>query len=95
MSSEARVLSQIPAGHVPFISQIDLLIFKINSCGLRVQVAKKRIDARDAQHLLQDMTIPLRLTALQFAIVEPCITDVVVHGTKTQDWWKQRLGLVA
>lgn len=95
MPSEARALSQIPAGHVPFISQIDLLIFKINSCGLRAQVAKKRIDARDAQHLLQDMTPPLRLTASQLAIVEPCITDVVAHGTKSQDWWKQRLGLAA
>ncbi|KAK0102646.1 hypothetical protein ONS95_006250 [Cadophora gregata] len=95
MPSEARALSQIPAGHVPFISQIDLLIFKIYSCGLRAQVAKKRIDAQDAQLLLQNMTTPLRLTASQLAIVEPCITDVVANSTKTQDWWKQCLGLVA
>ncbi|XMA13751.1 hypothetical protein WAI453_006542 [Rhynchosporium graminicola] len=93
--SEAQALSQIPAGHVPFISQIDLLIFKMNSCGLRAQIAKKRIDARDAQNLLQNMTTPLRLTAAQLAIVELCLSDVVSQGTKTQEWWKQRLGLVA
>ncbi|CZT53421.1 uncharacterized protein RSE6_14971 [Rhynchosporium secalis] len=93
--AEAQALSQIPAGHVPFISQIDLLIFKINSYGLRAQIAKKRIDARDAQNLLQNMTTPLRLTAAQLAIVELCLSDIVSQGTKTQEWWKQRLGLVA
>ncbi|KAH8665289.1 hypothetical protein BGZ60DRAFT_565429 [Tricladium varicosporioides] len=91
--STAQSLSQIPAGKVPFISQIDLLIVKLNSCGLWAQDAKKRVDALDAMSLLRDMATPLHLTAEQLAIVEPCIKDVVAHGTKTEDWWKQRLGL--
>lgn len=93
MPSTAQVLSQIPTGHVPYISKIDLLVFKINSCGLRAQIAKKRIDARDATALLSEMTTPIRLTAQQVAIVEPCIRDVVAYGTKSEDWWKQCLGL--
>jgi hypothetical protein len=93
MPSAAQRLSQIPTGSVPFISQIDLLIFKMNSCGLRAQAAKKRVDALDAVSLLRDLPSPLRLTAEQLAIIEPCIKDVVAHGTKTEDWWKQRLGL--
>ena len=93
MPSTAQTLSQIPAGSVPFISQIDLFIFKMNSCGLRAQDAKKRTDALDAVSLLRDLPLPLRFTAEQLAIIEPCIKDVVAHGTKTEDWWKQRLGL--
>jgi hypothetical protein len=94
MPSTSQTLSQIPAGSIPLISQRDLFIFKMNSCGLRAQDAKKRVDALDAVSLLRDLESPLRLTAEQLAIVEPCIRDVVAHGTKAEDWWKQRLGLV-
>jgi len=93
MPSAAQRLSQIPAGTVPFISQTDLVVFKVNSCGLRAQGSKKRTDAADAVALLGNMPSPLRLTAEQQAIVEPCIRDVATHGTKTEDWWRQRLGL--
>jgi hypothetical protein len=93
MPTEAQRLSEIPAGSVPFISQVDLFIFKMNSCGLRAQEGKKRIDALDAMYLLEDMASPLRLTAEQQAIVEPCIADVVAHTETTEDWWRQRLGL--
>lgn len=60
---------------------------------MRAQDAKKRVDALDALSLLRDMTTPLRVTAEQLAILETCIRDVAAHGTKTEDWWKQRLGL--
>jgi len=95
MPSDAQRLSQIPAGTVPYISQTDLVVFKINSCGLRAQGSKKRTDAADAVALLQNMPSPLRLTAEQQAIVEPSIRDVVTHGTKTEDWWRHCLGLAA
>jgi hypothetical protein len=29
----------------------------------------------------------------QLAIFEPCIRDLVAHGGKNEDWWKQHLGL--
>ncbi|KAI9652038.1 MAG: hypothetical protein M1829_001975 [Trizodia sp. TS-e1964] len=93
MPAAAERLDRIPNGTAPCISQTDLIIFKICSCGLRSQVAKRRLDAADSQTLLENMPYALRLTPEQQAIVEPCIADVVAYGTETAEWWKQRLGL--
>lgn len=90
-------LQDIAAGVVPYISVIDLLVFKIRSCGLRAQGFKKRRDAVDAENLLENETqvSPLSLSNAQKAIVEPCIADVVAHGKHTEQWWKTRLGMPA
>ena len=97
MPAAAVKLRDLPAGAIPWISAIDLIVFKINSCGLRAQAQKKRTDATDAQVLLERLTLngSLNLAAAQRAIVEPCIQDVVAHGTKSKAWWRQRLGLPA
>ncbi|KAL9079254.1 MAG: hypothetical protein Q9157_001872 [Trypethelium eluteriae] len=90
-------LKDIPDGTVPYISPIDLIIFKINSCGLRAQLTKRVTDASDAETLLEMETSrsPLSLTATQQATVEACIADVVTHGSMTEEWWRERLGLPA
>jgi hypothetical protein len=97
MPDAAQELRDIPLNTVPYISAVDLIIFKIHSCGLRAQPAKKRTDAFDAEALLRQLGVtaqsPLSLTTDQQGIVEPCITDVVANGTKDETWWKQRLGL--
>jgi len=97
MPAAAVKLRDLPAGAIPWISATDLVVFKMNSCGLRAQPSKRRTDATDAQTLLEKLTVhgPLSLTASQRAIVEPCIKDVVAHGSKTETWWRQRLGLPA
>lgn len=97
MPAAAVKLRDLPAGAIPWISATDLVVFKINSCGLRAQTSKKRTDAADAQALLEKLTVhgSLNLTAAQRAIVELCIQDVVAHGTKSKAWWRQRLGLPA
>lgn len=95
MPAAARKLKDIPKGTVPYISIVDLIVFKINSCGLRAQGSKKRRDALDAGNLLDKETqaSPLSLTSAQKAIVEPCIVDVVAHGGHSEKWWRERLGL--
>ncbi|KAF2230122.1 hypothetical protein EV356DRAFT_580299 [Viridothelium virens] len=97
MPSAAEKLKDIPDGTVPYISPIDLIIFKINSCGLRAQLTKRVTDASDAETLLEMETSrsPLSLTATQQATVEACIADVVTHGSMTEEWWRERLGLPA
>ncbi|KAL9098448.1 MAG: hypothetical protein Q9163_005892 [Psora crenata] len=87
----------LPAGAIPWISETDLVVFKMKSCGLRPQPSKSRTDAADAGNLLEQLTVhaSLNLTAAQRAIVEPCIEDVVANGTKTTAWWRARLGLPA
>ncbi|KAF2459309.1 hypothetical protein BDY21DRAFT_337915 [Lineolata rhizophorae] len=95
MPAAAVKLKDIAANAIPYISPTDLIIFKINSCGLRSQGVKKRTDAVDAETLLARETLhsPLTLTSTQQAIVAPCIVDVVTHGRQSEQWWRQRLGL--
>ena len=97
MPAAAAKLRDLPAGATPYISAIDLVVFKINSCGLRAQMSKKRTDAADAQALLDRLSgqAPLSLTNAQKAAVEQGINDVVTHGTKTKEWWREKLGLPA
>lgn len=97
MPIAATKLKDIPAGAIPYISAVDLIVFKIHSCGSRAQVTKKRTDATDAENLLQVESAkgPVRLTSAQQAIVEPILVDVVTHGTKPESWWRERLSLPA
>jgi hypothetical protein len=97
MPAAAAKLRDLPAGATPYISATDLVVFKINSCGLRAQTAKKRTDAADAQALLERLTgqAPLSLSNAQKAAVEQGINDVVTYGTKTKAWWREKLGLPA
>ncbi|KAK0702210.1 hypothetical protein B0H67DRAFT_676295, partial [Lasiosphaeris hirsuta] len=69
-------------------SPTDLLIFKINSCGLRAQAAKRAIDANDAEALLSSMNYPLSLTTNQRSIAETGIADVVMYRSMLEDWWR-------
>ncbi|KIX02795.1 uncharacterized protein Z518_08737 [Rhinocladiella mackenziei CBS 650.93] len=95
MPATAAKLRDLTAGAIPYISATDLVVFKMNSCGLRPQTSKKRTDAADAQALLEKLTVQasLKLTNAQKAIVEPSVDDVVAHGTKTMMWWREHLGL--
>ena len=97
MPAGATELRDLPTGVIPCISETDLIVFKMNSCGLRALTSKKRVDAIDAETLLELPTVqtPLSLTDAQRAIVEPCIRDVVAHGTKTEEWWREHLSLPA
>jgi len=67
----------------------------MNSCGLRAQVAKRAIDANDAETLLAAITTPTTLTICQQGLAETGIADMVSFGSKSEDWWRQRLGLPA
>ncbi|KAI1270332.1 hypothetical protein F5Y18DRAFT_421824 [Xylariaceae sp. FL1019] len=48
----ARSIHDIPYGEVPYISLIDLIVFKLDSSGLRSSPIKKERDARDAAALV-------------------------------------------
>lgn len=97
LPSSAKKLRSIAEGEVPYISATDLIVFKINSCGMRAQASKKRLDAADARNLLEKQTAysALSLTSAQRVVVESGIADVVEHGTKSEAWWRAKLGLPA
>jgi len=89
-------IKDIPANFVPYISEIDLIVFKINSCGLRAHPPKMITDAMDAQNMLQLATTksPLNLTATQQDVVEAGLESVIENGNKSERWWRQRLGML-
>lgn len=84
-------------GEVPYISVLDLIIFKIFSCGMRAQAKKRLLDATDAESLvlyqIKNEGSGIKLNAKQKEMVEPYIMDVVENGEKTEKWWRENLGL--
>ncbi|KAL8923936.1 MAG: hypothetical protein Q9208_004373 [Pyrenodesmia sp. 3 TL-2023] len=97
LPAAARTIKDTPANFIPYISPIDLVVFKMHCCRLRAKAAKRRTDAGDAEAVLESETrdSALDLTSAQKAIVKPCIADMIKYGTRSVEWWKQRLGMPA
>ncbi|KAK4234268.1 hypothetical protein C8A03DRAFT_37958, partial [Achaetomium macrosporum] len=92
--SAAQRIRDIPQGVIPYISRKDLVVFKIESCGVRKQTKQGLIDAIDAETLLSMVKTPLALTPQQQAIVEDRIEDVMSHCKhRPRWWWRKQLGL--
>ncbi|PLB37792.1 uncharacterized protein BDW47DRAFT_106372 [Aspergillus candidus] len=84
---------------LPYISEIDLLVFKINSCGLRPTAVKKMRDVRDARTLVDDLCARssgrgIVLSEEQKSAVLQGLDDVVALSRREWGWWAGRLGLV-
>ncbi|KAG5951266.1 hypothetical protein E4U57_006999 [Claviceps arundinis] len=90
-------IKDVQQGEVPYISVLDLIIFKIFSCGMRAQAKKRLLDATDAESLvlyqIKNEGSGIKLNAKQKEMVEPYIMDVVENGEKTEKWWRENLGL--
>jgi hypothetical protein len=80
---------------LPYISELDLLVFKINSCGLRPTPAKKLRDAADARTLAEDLSSkgPIFLSSIQMDAVLKGLDDVVQLSRKDKAWWVTKLNL--
>jgi hypothetical protein len=77
----------------PYISPVDLMVFKIFSCGLRRTQEQNGRCATDAVKLLDNLANPLILTTEQKGPVQEGLEDVVRYSRKSEEWWKMRLGL--
>ncbi|KAH9900130.1 hypothetical protein F4778DRAFT_740234 [Xylariomycetidae sp. FL2044] len=89
-------LRDIPYGEIPYVSLDDLIVFKLDSSGLRSSLVKKERDARDAAALIEHentLGFPVRLAARQKQVVEEALCDVAKCGTKDKAWWERNLGL--
>ncbi|KAF2743418.1 hypothetical protein M011DRAFT_480770 [Sporormia fimetaria CBS 119925] len=94
MPSTALAIKDVPKGFIPYISSTDLIVFKIYSCGLRAEIAKRHQGAMDAQDMLHKEANgkPLRLASAQKSIVEQGLPDVLTFAEEPESWWRQRLG---
>lgn len=90
-------MQDISQDEVPYISLTDLIVFKLDSSGLRSNPVKKERDAQDAAALVNLATKERRgsiqLSAKQEQVVEEALCDVARCGTKEKVWWEQRMGL--
>ncbi|RMZ73736.1 hypothetical protein GMOD_00009504 [Pyrenophora seminiperda CCB06] len=95
LPSAAAAVNTIPTGFIPYVSEIDLIVYKIFACGLRPTAAKKQRDANDAYFLLEQQQGSLRLSSQQKECIAPALQDVITNGSNKTDqaWWKAKLGL--
>ncbi|KAI0143993.1 hypothetical protein F4776DRAFT_450159 [Hypoxylon sp. NC0597] len=95
LPESAVKVQDIPQNEIPYISLIDLIVFKLDSSGLRSNPAKKERDAKDAAALVDLATskAPIRLSAKQEQVVEEALCDVATCGTKEKGWWEKHMGL--
>jgi len=80
-------------GHLPYVSLVDLIVFKMDSCGLRDSTQGKQQEARDAAALLEAATehCALELNDTQVRVVEECLPDILRHSSSDKGWWQARL----
>ncbi|KAI3283598.1 hypothetical protein NUH16_011173 [Penicillium rubens] len=93
--SAAVPISAARSNALPYISEIDLLVFKINCCGLRPTPAKKLRDATDARTLAEDLCSrgSINLTPAQKSAVLQGLDDVAQLSRRDKSWWMAKLAL--
>ncbi|KAI1140415.1 hypothetical protein F5Y05DRAFT_411471 [Hypoxylon sp. FL0543] len=95
LPDSAMKVQDISRNEIPYISLTDLIVFKLDSSGLRSNPAKKERDARDAAALvdLAANKAPIQLSRKQEQVVEEALCDVATCGTKEKGWWEKHMGL--
>ncbi|KAL2867592.1 uncharacterized protein BJX67DRAFT_387830 [Aspergillus lucknowensis] len=93
--SAALPVSAVRPNALPYISELDLLVFKINSCGLRPTAGKKIRDANDVMELTEHLSSqgPIMLSSLQKDVVRQGLNDVVQLSARDRAWWMAKLAL--
>lgn len=93
--SAALPVSAVRSNVLPYISELDLLVFKINSCGLRPTAGKKIRDANDAMELTEHLSSkgPIILSSFQKNAVLQGLNDVVQLSARDKAWWIAKLAL--
>lgn len=93
--SAALPVSAVRRNALPYISELDLLVFKINSCGLRPTAGKKIRDANDAVELTEHLSSkgPIILSSFQKNAVLQGLNDAIQLSGRNKAWWTAKLAL--
>jgi hypothetical protein len=90
--------AQADPNSLPYISLEDLLVFKVDECGLRERESSKRKEACDAAALLELASKhgPLHLDEDKMDRIEQALHEIVEYTAPEYDksWWQMRLGKV-
>lgn len=98
LPSAAKPASEIQPTpeQLPYISLEDLIVFKMDACGLRDSPQSKQTEVRHAAALLELATehSALSLNDDQARMVEESLADVLRHAApdkQSKAWWQSRL----
>ncbi|KAI3180282.1 hypothetical protein DTO046C5_1518 [Penicillium roqueforti] len=93
--SAAVPISAARSNALPYISELDLLVFKINCCGLRPTPAKKLRDTTDARTLAEDLYSrgSINLTSTQKIAILQGLDDIAQLSRRDKSWWVAKLAL--
>ncbi|OAT09733.1 hypothetical protein, variant [Blastomyces gilchristii SLH14081] len=91
----ATMIGSINSTNLPYITPLDLLALKINTCGMRPTAAKKSRDAQDALTVAEMLLKhgPIVLTHDQKEAVRVGIEDVGALSGRHSSWWTSALQL--
>ncbi|KAL2374933.1 hypothetical protein RJ035_003381 [Blastomyces gilchristii] len=89
------MIGSINSTNLPYITPLDLLALKINTCGMRPTAAKKSRDAQDALTVAEMLLKhgPIVLTHDQKEAVRVGIEDVGALSGRHSSWWTSALQL--
>lgn len=90
-----RIAETKQTSDLPYISALDLLVYKIHSCGMRLGKKKRFCDAKDAEALVSYLQSkgPIQLSSQQKDAIASGLDTLVEHSRHDQKWWKLNLGL--
>lgn len=98
LPSAVRPAHEIQASpdRLPYVSLVDLIVFKMDACGLRDSPHSKQQEVRDAAALLELATehSALTLNDAQTRVVEENLAEVLRHAApdkQAKAWWQARL----
>ncbi|EWC45968.1 hypothetical protein DRE_04761 [Drechslerella stenobrocha 248] len=93
LPENAQKVSEIQSVSLPYVSIEDLIVFKINSCGLRVASDKKVQDAADAYSAVASAGLSLRLSNKQKHTARGGLPAVAAALGYPKSWWEGKLAL--
>lgn len=98
MPDAAMKLKDLSGRMLPYISHLDLIVFKIHCFRLRNPPDKQALDVMDAESLLIEAVeeSTMSLSDQQKTTLEPCIADLARYGSESEEWWRlllARLGM--
>ncbi|GFF26107.1 hypothetical protein IFM58399_01294 [Aspergillus lentulus] len=95
LPAQAATLEEVDPNHLPFLPLVDLLVYKINSCGMRPTPEKQKQDAEDAQELVNILSSPgtITLDDSQKQAVVSGLDEMLEYSEEDRDWWESALGL--
>ncbi|KAF7137074.1 hypothetical protein CNMCM5793_006962 [Aspergillus hiratsukae] len=96
LPADAATLGDVDPNHLPFLSLLDLLVYKIHCCSMRPSSDKRKQDAEDAHVLVNILSQQGAIApndSQEQAVLSGLDGMLECYGERTRQWWESALGL--